>query len=726
MNVYNSYTGGSSVLDPGNIASIDELKRYVSDRENIAESHVLLLVAPSGSQLRMEHIKPGIEVYIYDRELIFDPKLAESRLESSRMVLQAIPGKGTDGSQAGIRDQFQSGLKIASDFENIQKEVSAINKGTQLALAHMSSNLRALRHHLRAAQRAFRDLGEDFKAVSNWKSTWEIISQLPKLGKLLPGLLDKGDIDACYHRLQEYWDHVRNCLKQAESGLESIRVDSAELLVAGSVSTLPKRPDTERLKSLANAAEETKTRSVDNENSENMSNEASAVSEFEDLRNAWAAEKHAAQTSLISVSQKISSVQRHSAELRILITDINKDLKEVDQLKSHVAKVIDLPFVFGAYLAEGEQRTQWINQFRFRAKDSISGLRELYMVETERIERWTDHYNKTELMTLLPPLPALPRVREIEFDENESAGLSDVPSFSDYMQKLRSAGLTEVYEDLKAEMEGMAAITSSQAKSFRPNQQYESRIRRLENMLLQVRLENSTSNDSDGLKEENSRLKAENDAIKARVRDIGTRLYEQTYRLDNILELTGLKATREDDNYEVNRVKGLGRTPLEPPAVDPELLDWSSKEKFAKFLHETNVDMPVFRDSLARRFGDVERLARKLQSETRSLRERTRKAEQESLQRLALSTFKPGDLILFLPTRDPSRLPNPWAAFNAGAPHCFLHPSHVEQLQGREYLIARAARVEARQVKPGDGDTENPFGLAEGMKWCLITVHGHW
>lgn len=327
---------------------------------------------------------------------------------------------------------------------------------------------------------------------------------------------------------------------------------------------------------------------------------------------------------------------------------------------------------------------------------------------------------------MLPPLPALPKLQGFEFDNGEESHLPKLPSLHDYMLELKRSGLTEIYDDLKDEIQGMTAMSTSQVKSIRPNQQYESRIRRLENMLLQVRLENSKSKDSDGLQEENNRLRAQNNAIKARVRDVGTRLYEQTNRLDNILQLTGLKATRDDDNYEVSRVKGLDRTPVDPPPIDPELLEWDTKDNFAKFMQQTNVNMPVLRDSLARRFGDVERLARKLQSESRGLRERARKAEHESLQRLALSSFKPGDLILFLPTRDPSRLPNPWAAFNAGAPHCFLHPSHVQQLQGREYLIARAARVEARQVKPGDGENENPFGLAEGLKWSLITVHGHW
>lgn len=154
------------------------------------------------------------------------------------------------------------------------------------------------------------------------------------------------------------------------------------------------------------------------------------------------------------------------------------------------------------------------------------------------------------------------------------------------------------------------------------------------------------------------------------------------------------------------------------------------------------MDYDIFRDSVCKRFLDVEQLARKLQREVRGYRERAHFQEMLSRSKIAFQNFKPGDLALFLPTRDQNREPNPWAAFNVGAPHYFLKQKSEFRLKEREWLVARISKIEERVVdrakvsdslafskgkgKPSSSSSkeseynDNPFDLSDGLRWHLL------
>lgn len=145
------------------------------------------------------------------------------------------------------------------------------------------------------------------------------------------------------------------------------------------------------------------------------------------------------------------------------------------------------------------------------------------------------------------------------------------------------------------------------------------------------------------------------------------------------------------------------------------------EHRYRQFLDTVYLDYDLFRDSVTKRFNDVEHLARKLQKEARNYRDRAHTREQQSRQKLAYKSFQKGELALFLPTRDPTRDPNPWAAFNVGAPHYFLKPSSDLQLNNREWLVARITKMEERVVdRAKDKEGDNPFDLSDGLRWHLI------
>ncbi|KAF5098961.1 hypothetical protein D0Z00_001827 [Geotrichum galactomycetum] len=145
------------------------------------------------------------------------------------------------------------------------------------------------------------------------------------------------------------------------------------------------------------------------------------------------------------------------------------------------------------------------------------------------------------------------------------------------------------------------------------------------------------------------------------------------------------------------------------------------EHRYRQFLDTVYLDYDLFRDSVTKRFNDVEHLARKLQKEARNYRDRAHTQEQQSRQKLAYKSFQKGELALFLPTRDPTRDPNPWAAFNVGAPHYFLKPSSELQLGNREWVVARITKMEERVVDRAKGkEGDNPFDLSDGLRWHLI------
>lgn len=289
------------------------------------------------------------------------------------------------------------------------------------------------------------------------------------------------------------------------------------------------------------------------------------------------------------------------------------------------------------------------------------------------------------------------------------------------------------------------------------------------------------------LQNENTRLSNDNEIYYSRCKDLSQKYYTSYRRSCELLECMGLQAQKEIDNvsnqvesFTVKRVRGISRraklgssntrtlstsstnnnnniineqveqsvdctsssnnnfdsTEDEKPVDEysnPSVLYWmddmdNQEELYQQFMNEVYFDYDMYRDAVVKRFSDVEKLARKSQK----YNSRMTKAEQESYDKLAFKSFKPGDLALFLPTRDEesrargnnSYKQSPWAAFNVNAPHYFLRAVDEHKLQGREWLVARISNVEERVVDRSVGDDEdenaNPFDLSDGLKWHLL------
>ena len=262
------------------------------------------------------------------------------------------------------------------------------------------------------------------------------------------------------------------------------------------------------------------------------------------------------------------------------------------------------------------------------------------------------------------------------------------------------------------------------------------------------------------------RLNSNRDVQASRADEISTKLFVQSATIQHLLEQVGFTVTKQDDSIVIQKVSrtASGSATLTDPSasmkrsisgplptksdfeslIGADVLHWAKAEdpeqaarQYDEFVKTAaSFDMDAFYEAIYRRVKEVEHIARKGQRDARAYRDKAHRAQSEAHDRLALRSFKEGDLALFLPTRDQAT--KPWAAFNVGAPHYFLREQDSHKLGKRDWLIARISKVEERVVdlsksmnglKPSDQrsieegvllDDENPYELSDGLRWYML------
>lgn len=273
------------------------------------------------------------------------------------------------------------------------------------------------------------------------------------------------------------------------------------------------------------------------------------------------------------------------------------------------------------------------------------------------------------------------------------------------------------------------------------------------------------------LDESQLKLSVLNDRFVARTehaKDLTQKLYTQNDRLRRLLERLGFSVKRQDGNMVIQKIpraersvqnlndsvdpgaslRRSGTLAQTPDSNDLELLYWMSNsddpdteaEKYQAFMSELgSFDMDAFVETLYKRVKDIEHMARKLQRDARSYREKAHTLQKDAHDKIAFKNFKDGDLALFLPTRN--QMTGAWAAFNIGFPHYFLREQEAHRLRNREWLLARITRIQERVVDLSkslsnqasgngaaetdsvDDENDNPFDLSDGLRWYLIDAH---
>ena len=256
-----------------------------------------------------------------------------------------------------------------------------------------------------------------------------------------------------------------------------------------------------------------------------------------------------------------------------------------------------------------------------------------------------------------------------------------------------------------------------------------------------------------------------------RAEEVSARLYTLKNTMGRVLEQVGYSVTKQDDTLTIQRVSKTATSStlidgsssmmrsVSTPAPSKSLFDtatsssltnWPSSSRtsqpadFANFMSDiSSLPLEAFSEAIIKRVKDADHTSRKYVKEARAYREKYRRIQSETHDKITIRAFKEGDLVLFLPTRNQAT--GAWAAFNIGYPHYFLREQESHRLPGRDWLLARISKIESRVVdlsksinglRPqnsaiaGGGDTasdggasiddENPFELSDGLRWYLM------
>ncbi|KAK9459900.1 uncharacterized protein V1516DRAFT_686649 [Lipomyces oligophaga] len=122
----------------------------------------------------------------------------------------------------------------------------------------------------------------------------------------------------------------------------------------------------------------------------------------------------------------------------------------------------------------------------------------------------------------------------------------------------------------------------------------------------------------------------------------------------------------------------------------------------------TCVDFDEFARMVIKRVDESEFVAHKWNKMARLYREKTRRFQKESSDKIAYRLFRVGDLALFLPTKSKEQV---WAAFNDGPPYCFLREDEETRRQfrlgERQWMVGRISKIEEDvEVSGEDGGVE--------------------
>ncbi|KAL8822236.1 MAG: hypothetical protein Q9191_007024, partial [Dirinaria sp. TL-2023a] len=333
------------------------------------------------------------------------------------------------------------------------------------------------------------------------------------------------------------------------------------------------------------------------------------------------------------------------------------------------------------------------------------------------------------------------------------------------------AGLTGKIAELE---DGIRNLESSKIQMQNKHRETEQSLERTlsdretDHKTLQRKLESEATERQakvDELQDMHSALKEAFETRGLRAEEVSGRLYGLKNSLGRLLEQVGFTISKQGSTMVFQRTSKAATASAilsEPSsmvrsvsaslpvqsafdaAVDSNLPLWTTEsnpkaesEHFATFMHDiTSFESESFTEAIIKRIKDIDHTARKCFKDARAYRDKYKRVQSETHEKITVRAFKEGDLALFLPTRNQAT--KPWAAFNVGYPHYFLREQDSHKLPGRDWLLARINKIEPRVVdltrsmsglRPSsDGasevavsfDDENPFELSDGLRWNLV------
>lgn len=477
----------------------------------------------------------------------------------------------------------------------------------------------------------------------------------------------------------------------------------------------------------------------------------------------------------------MSAATNHRA-LRTAMFQLSKDSVAPQDLDSLVETIEELAKQSAVHLVEVEKALRTVRnenaalESRVRSKeDEIHELREKACAEQIEVFSLREYLakQKTELAALHSQLDT-ERAEHSKLRSKFADGESSSQSLRTLLAEKEDniADITGKLSQLRTKVQQLEeGAVWRQKKTEETQYALETRLedQRVNYEAVQQDLEAQATNrqqSADELRKVHDALDNAFQARAKRAEDVSIRLYNLKNSLGRLLEQVGFTVIKQEDTMVLQRTSKVttGSSILNDPSssmarsvsaplptksvfeelYDPGLPHWAlpndpdaEHQQFTAFMRDiSSFDPNAFSEAITKRIKDAEHTARKYFKDARAYRDKYRRTQTEAHEKIAVRSFKEGDLALFLPTRNHAT--KPWAAFNVGAPHYFLREQEPNKLQGKDFFLARITKVEPRIVdlstsanalRPTpDGasdaavsfDDENPFELSDGLRWHLI------
>ncbi|EKC98517.1 myosin heavy chain [Trichosporon asahii var. asahii CBS 8904] len=449
-----------------------------------------------------------------------------------------------------------------------------------------------------------------------------------------------------------------------------------------------------------------------------------------------------------SKEQEIKTLNARQAELKDEVARLRNDLSDeavqkqklMDQLeektRDHEDRMRELEEhseLVSALQADMVQEKDRATDLGVRLQEALLDVDGLRSAETTLIVQMKDMQDeRTRILTDLGEAQLLAQNYESELAgakvelEATAAQLVQAQKDRDKAIKEKSAEAERLMRDQIAEADGDRAVLEHQNLTL--TKELEEVRKEMDEKLNSVK--NASIRREDGLKAELKLAKAQLRDVQRReallaselavAKDSSTQLTQKdAHQAELLKESVQLCGKYHEACYRLmgaisasTTISGslsLPQRANSPPP--PSILSIGSNElKDSAFLVRSLEKASAFElESFADAVLKTINLARRLSKSCKQYRDLSRN-------KITISSFGKGDLVLFLPTRNAAV--NAWAAFNVSAPHHFLHVTDQirQQLQGKDYYLARITGTDEAIVN-GDSPSTNPFGLAEGLRY---------
>lgn len=445
--------------------------------------------------------------------------------------------------------------------------------------------------------------------------------------------------------------------------------------------------------------------------------------------------------------------QRISAVVRPKLAEATRYIRSADTSRAQIARIVDLPFVYGVLLIEQSRRESVYNSLHTALSNEAtsqkawisryfspdSELSPLVSMAAERIGLSTLRNVDSKLYSGFVPSNTAKTALDTYLNQLEAANLDDVAT--DLRNEYLALHNTGPIVDSNRPLSPKTSLRVSQAPrpDLRTSVQasvQESRVKDLEKQLIQARLDNKTH------ELELVRAEAKGEArAEARLEVVTTNQTERIAQLEQenaawrsgaseMLNAMGLRMERglvvrvkgTGTNYTANETVNLLRlnssssnlvpqsstqlsfnrscsnTPQPNPSISIERYE-SSSESSLDPSSDQGIKSEVVYSAAIDRFSKVNSLAKSLRLECVSKTRQAAYLQRQVFERICLSGFAKNDLALFFPDvensapeslRRSSR--HPWVAF--GEPNFYLHPRYYSKVKSLGYLIARIDSIE--------------------------------